>query len=181
MHLNINKNIEEQIENLTIRLLEMVNLYCWNDISENLVYILSDISKVESENFFIQRRNRNKLNKKKRPKSFNEAISDLEEIYDSIYDINLYVYKSEKHQTIIDIRYFLKSDLGSEFDKTIANNPPMLHCKITLPPYRKNDKSKFDINWELGGFRYNWNMFWWKTVYRYNRLTYSIVKHRINS
>lgn len=179
--MNIENNIREEIQNSITQLFELAAVNCWNNISKNLRFILSDISETNRGNFYIQRRNRNKLNKKKSPKSFNEAISDLKEIYDSIYDINLYVYKSEKHQTIIDIRYFLKSDLESEFAKTIDNNAPMLHCKITLPPYRKNDKSKFDINWELGGFRYSWNIFWWKAAYRYNHLTYSIAKHRINS
>lgn len=169
MHLNTNKNIEEQIGNLTISLLEMVNLYCWNDISENLVYILSDISKVEGENFFIQRRNKNKLNKKAKPKNFNEAILNLKEIYDSIYDINLYVYKSEKYRTIIDIRYFPKSELDPDHLKTVVNITPMLHCKIAHPPYFKNEEKKFDVNWELGGINYHWNMFWWKANYKWHR------------
>jgi len=159
-------NIEEEIKNLTARLLELVNLYCWNDISKNLMFIFSDISEVKGKNFFIQRSSRNKLNKKKKPKSFNEAISDLKEIYILIYDINLYVYKSEKHQTIIDIRYFLKNNLNSDFLKSELNNPPMLHCKIEHPPYLKNNKSKFDVNWELGGIRHIWKMFWWKINYR---------------
>lgn len=162
------KNIEVEIENQTIKLLDLVNIKCWNDISKNLMFILSNISEVQGENFFIQRINRNNLNKKKIPKSFNEIIISLKEIYNLIYDINLYVYKSEKHRTIIEIRYFLKSELSADYLKTIVNNPPMLHCKIAIPPYLNNKKSKFDVNWELGGIRYNWNMFWWK---RYIPLT----------
>lgn len=159
-------NIEKNIQNLTTQLLELVKLNCWNSISDNLMFILSDISEVEGENFFIQRVNKNKLNKNKIPKDFKQAIADLEKIYDSIYDINLYIYKAEKNQTIIDIRYFLKSKLDSDFLKTLANTPPMLHCKIERPPYLKNDKDKFDVNWELEGIRYNWNIFWWKANYK---------------
>lgn len=159
------KNIEEEIKTLTIRLLDLVNLNCWNDISRNLMFILSNIPEVEGEKFFIQRINRNKLNKKKIPKSFTEVIFSLKEIYDLIYDINLYVYKSKKHKTIIEIRYFLKGELSPDYLKIIANNPPMLHCKITIPPYLNNKRNKFDVNWELGGIRYNWNMFWWKIKY----------------
>jgi hypothetical protein len=167
--LNTENNIEEKIKNLIKRLLEMVNLYCWNDISENLMFILSDISEVNGENFFIQQKNKNKLNKNKTPKNFNQVIADLKEIYDSIYDINLYVYKAEKHRTIIDIRYFLKIKLKADYLKTIAGDTPMLHCKITHPPYFKKDKDKFDVNWELGGIRYHWNLLWWKTNYNWNR------------
>lgn len=47
----------------------------------------------------------------------------------------------------------------------------MLHCKISIPPYVKKDKiKKFDINWELGGLRYKWNMFRWKTKYQIENL-----------
>ncbi|MDQ8013052.1 MAG: hypothetical protein REI96_11425 [Flavobacterium nitrogenifigens] len=168
-------SIEKEVQDLTNQLLELVNLYCWNDISNNLMFILSDISEVKGENFFIQRANRNKLNKKKTLKSFNEVLINLKEIYNSIYDINLYVYKVEKHQTIIDIRYFLKTNLDSDFFETISNNPPMLHCKITKPPYLKNETEKFDINWELGGMRYKWNMFYWKTKYKWDKVNLSFT------
>ncbi|ABQ05323.1 hypothetical protein [Flavobacterium johnsoniae] len=164
----IENNIKEKIENLTIRLLEIVHLHCWNNISKNLMFILSDISEVKGENFFIKRRNKNKLNKKKNPKNLNEVIEDLQEIYDLIYDINLYVYKSEKHKTIIEIQYFLKSKLDTDYLKTAANNPPMLHCKIAQPPY-KNDQEKFDVNWELGGIRYYLNILWWKINYNMHK------------
>lgn len=165
-------NIEKEIKNLTARLLEIVNLYCWNAVSENLMFILSDISEVKGKDFFIQRSIKNKLNKNKIPKSLKEAINELKEIYDLIYDINLYVYKAEKHQTIIDIRYFLKKNLDPDFSKTIADAPPMLHSKIEKPPYLKNNKTKFDVNWELGGMKYNWNMFWWKANYTYKNSSF---------
>lgn len=110
------KNIEEEISNLTNQLLELVSLECWNDISNNLVFILSNISET-GENALVHRHNRNIANQKKTPKSLNEAVSDLAKIYDTIYDINLYVYKAEKNRTILDIRYFLKSELDAEYLK----------------------------------------------------------------
>lgn len=157
------KNIEQEIQNLTTQLFELVSLKCWNTISKNLVFILSNISETdtEGEKAFVHHRNRNIANKKKIPKKLNEAISDLAKIYDSVYDINLYIYKAEKNRTIIDIRYFLKSELGSDVLLVVADNPPMLHCKIAIPFYQ-NENSKFDVNWELGGIRHNWNMFWYK-------------------
>ncbi|HEY1195072.1 hypothetical protein [Flavobacterium sp.] len=158
------KNIEEEISNLTNQLIELVSLECWNDISNNLVFILSNISET-GENALVHRHNRNIANKKKTPKSLNEAVSDLAKIYDTIYDINLYVYKAEKNRTILDIRYFLKSELDAEYLKTVINNSPMLHCKIVLPPYLK-ENSKFDVNWELGGIRHHWNMFWYRRKFR---------------
>lgn len=107
--------VEEKLQTLTNELLKLAKQTCWNDISKNLVYILSDISEVEGENYFTQRRNKNKRNKKKTPKSFAESMTKLKDIYDSIYDINLYVYKCEEHRTIIDIRYYPKSKLDADF------------------------------------------------------------------
>jgi hypothetical protein len=49
----------------------------------------------------------------------------------------------------------------------------MLHCKVGLPHYRKNDNEKFDVNWELGGIRHEWNIFLGKIrfkIYEYNHL-----------
>lgn len=159
-------DVEEKLESLTNALLKLADETCWNTISKNLLFILSDISEVEGEKHIIKRNHRNKLNKKKIPKNFIEAVTELKGFYDSIYDINLYIYKSEKHRTIIDIRYFLKSRLDAEFLKTVIDNPPMLHCKIAIPPYvKKDNRKKFDINWELEGLRYNWNLFWWKIKY----------------
>ncbi|MCR4030441.1 MULTISPECIES: hypothetical protein [Flavobacterium] len=160
-------NIEEKIKNLTNQLLELVSLKCRNDVSNNLVFILSNISETDiaGENALVDRHNRNIVNKKKTPKSFNEAVSDLSKIYDSVYDINLHVYKAEKNRTILDIRYFLKSELDTEYLKTVIDNPPMLHCKIALPPYLK-ENSKFDVNWELGGIRHHWNLFWYRRKFR---------------
>ncbi len=48
----------------------------------------------------------------------------------------------------------------------------MLHCKIGLPNYRTNDTDKFDINWELGGIRHDWNSFLGKVrfwIWEYKR------------
>ena len=53
-------NIEKNIQNLTTQLLELVRLKCWNNISNNVVFVLSNISEIKGENFFAQRLNRNK-------------------------------------------------------------------------------------------------------------------------
>lgn len=86
------KNIEEQIKNLTTQLLELAAVTCWNDISKNLVFILSNISEVKGDDFFTQIINRNEIIVVKHQKSFNEAITDLKEIYDLIDDARAYRY-----------------------------------------------------------------------------------------
>ncbi|KFF16051.1 hypothetical protein [Flavobacterium hydatis] len=154
--------MENEIEKATISLLKMVNESCRNNISENLMFILSNENEVQADNFEIIRKERVKINLKKQPKNITEIFKELSDLYEKIYDLNLYVFKSEKNRTIIEIRYYLKTELETEFLKTVINNPAMLHCKIILPPYRKNDKEKFDINWHLGGIIHNWRSFWGK-------------------
>ena len=35
-----------------------------------------------------------------------------------------------------------------DFQKKVLNIPPMLHCKVSIPPWISDKKEKFDINWE---------------------------------
>ena len=50
--------------------------------------------------------------------------------------------------TIIDIRYYPKSSLNEDFRLTVINNSPMLHCKVAIPPWLAEEKSKFNVNWK---------------------------------
>lgn len=149
-------NLEQVLKEATFTLLEMARNSCWNKISDNASYIISEI-KNDERNFKIQRIERKKVNDKKKPTSLEQATTELNAIYDNLYDINLEIYKSKKDRTIVEIRYFPKSSLESDFYETVKDNEPMLHCKIGLPNYRKNDAEKFDVNWELGGIRHEWN------------------------
>jgi len=68
-----------------------------------------------------------------------------------LYDVNLYIFKSNKKSTIVDIRYFRKSNLEVDFLETVKDYPPMLHSKLALPQYQ-DDFKKFDVNWESGSW-----------------------------
>lgn len=165
-------NLELNLNEATSALLEMARNSCWNKISENTSYIISEIVNDE-RNFFDKRIERKKVNDKKKPKSLKQTTSELKDIYENLYDINLYIYKSEKKSTIIEIQYYPKSSLESDFFETVKSNEPMLHCKIGLPNYRKNDTEKFDVNWELGGIRHEWNSYLGKIrfkIYKYKHL-----------
>ena len=141
---------------------------CWNKISDNASYIISEI-----KNDVPNRTERKKANDKKKPKPLEKITTELKAFYENLYDINLYIFKSEKESTIIEIQYYPKSSLESDFYETVKSNEPMLHCKIGLPHYRKNDTEKFDVNWELGGIRHEWNNFLGKIrfkIYEYKYL-----------
>ncbi|MBQ4804529.1 hypothetical protein J8L88_16835 [Aquimarina sp. MMG015] len=162
-------NLVLNLKEATSTLLEMVRSSCWNEISDNTVYIISEIGK-DLQN----RTERKKENNGKEPKSLNEITTELKTIYENLYDINLHIYKSKKKKTIIEIQYYPKSSLELDFYETVRDDEPMLHCKIGIPSYRKNDSEQFDVNWELGGIRHEWNSFLGKMrfktwEYNYNK------------
>ncbi|WP_109301207.1 hypothetical protein [Aquimarina sp. AU474] len=142
------ENLEQNLKEATSSLLEMAKNSCSNKISDNTSYLISEI-KNDELNAPDKRKERKKENDKKISKSLEQISSELKDIYENLYDINLYIYKSEKDNTIIEIQYYPKSSLESEFYETVKNNEPMLHCKIGIPPDYNDKKEKFDVNWEL--------------------------------
>lgn len=153
-----NTSLELKLKKATSSLLELARNSCWNKISENTSFIISEI-KNEGQNSFDLRKIRKKENDKKTPKSLDIVTAKLNTFYKDLYDINLYIYKSKKKSTIIEIQYYPKSRLDIDFYETIKDRDPMIHSKIGIPPYAFHKAKKYDINWELGGIRYQWNFF----------------------
>lgn len=155
------ETLESDLIHLTENLLEMARNCTKNEISNDCKYLLTEI--VNSEmNLNEQRKRNKKLNDLKNPRNLNQIIPDLKVIYDNIYDLNVYVFKAESNITIIEIKYFLKSSLNKNDFEKVKNSEPMFHCKLAIPPYVTDNNMKFDINWEHGGLRHIWNMFWWR-------------------
>lgn len=176
------ENLENKITDATSRLITIASDFCWNDISKNCFYLLSEIDETSSKNLFERNKIRKKFNDNISSKSLQEIAQDLSLLYDTLYDINLYIYKATKHKTIIEIKYFLKTSQAKDFYETIKNKEPMWHCKVSTPLYINSfgktakRKKKFDVNWQLGGIRYKWNKFlydlkyyWWKTKYNWKK------------
>ena len=118
-----------------------------NSISENYKFILTEINN-SSENFHEQRKMNKKINDKKVPLSLTELVPTLQRLYNNFYDINLHIYRATKSMTLIDFRYYPKSSLDKDYREKIMSNPPMLHCKVSMPPWLSEKEKKFDINWE---------------------------------
>ena len=118
-----------------------------NSISENYKFILTEIN-ISSENFHEQRKMNKKINDKKVPLSLTELVPTLQRLYNNFYDINLHIYRATKSMTLIDFRYYPKSSLDKDYREKIMSNPPMLHCKVSMPPWLSEKEKKFDINWE---------------------------------
>lgn len=140
-------SLEENIKITTISLLELVEKNCWNKFSNNCLYILTDINELEYSNFHKLRRLKQKNNSKKKPQNLNLAVKTLNEHFNDLYDVVLYVFKAESNKTIIEIEYLKKSDLDPEHYQKIKEYSPMFHAKIIMPP-NQNQLKKIDINWQ---------------------------------
>ncbi len=162
--------LNQDLNEATTKLLDLARNTCWNKISSNCEFILSEIKEDSDSNFYEERKLRRSEDKIKTPTSLTKAVDKLKDIYSNLYDINLYVFQSKKDKTIIEIRYFLKSKLDIEYQQKIKEQEPMLHCKIGIPPHHTKQEDKFDVNWELGGIRDKWRMFLWRiSIYLFSR------------
>lgn len=154
----MNDSTKIDIQDLSDKLIELARNSCWNDFSNSYAYIISEIVK-DDKDFFEKRIERKKRNSKKRLLSIEQAREELDTIYQNLYDVNFFVFKAIKSKTIIEIQYYPKSSLAKDYYEKVKDNEPMLHCKVSTPFYLKREGDKFDVNWELLGLRYNWNVF----------------------
>ncbi|OXB15975.1 hypothetical protein [Flavobacterium reichenbachii] len=159
------ETLQETLKEAASALIAMAGNSCWNNISQNTTYIISEIVS-DGQNFFDKRITRKKATERKTPKSLEEIVIELRTLYKDFYDLNFYIYKSSKDNTIIEIQYYSKLSLNPDFYETVKDNEPLLHYKIGIPPYAR-DKKKYDVNWELGGIRYNWNTFLYRLKFKY--------------
>src|SRR5207249_4714396 len=91
---------------------------------------------------------------KRQPKTLDELMPVLLQLYPDVYEFDLYVYKSTPKQTIIEIGYVLA-------DPSMGAVPsPHLHAKVSIPVYATFKKRKFDINWQHNTLLHKWNIFW---------------------
>ena len=141
------KTLEENIKDTTTSLLNLVDEKCWNKISDNCNYILTNVKKLKYSNFHELRKIKQKINSKKNPQDFNSILKTLSKFESDLFDVVLYIFKADTNQTIIEIEYLRKSDLDFAYYETIKESPTMFHAKISLPT-NQNPTKKFDINWQ---------------------------------
>ena len=96
---------------------------------------------------------------KKTQIQYKGSTNELKNIFDDLYDVNLHIHEGRSDNTIIEIRYYLKSNFNKVYANRIKNKDPMLHSKLSIPPYHSDKTKKFDVNWELGGIRHKLKMF----------------------
>jgi hypothetical protein len=152
------ETLNANLKKMTLALLKMVREICWNTISDNCVYILSETKDGEFLNFFEAVKQRAIRNKKKKVKSFDEMFEEIYALYPTLYEIDFEIFHVKKDVTIIEVQYIT---FDEEIRVKTDDYVPQLHCKFSLPSYRESEE-KFDANWALGGIRHKFKMFLWR-------------------
>jgi len=82
-----------------------------------------------------------------------EVSEKLNSIYEDLYEVAFYPYKSDENYTIIEVHYKIKSSFKRKYRKSIRRDEPMIFIKTQdIPPYHRNGK-KMDLN--ETGINYN--------------------------
>ena len=69
--------LEDKISDATLNLIDMATDICWNKISRNCEYIMSEINNSTEQNYFLSTNIRKKVNDKKSPKSLNRIVFSI--------------------------------------------------------------------------------------------------------
>ncbi len=162
------ENLDRQIGKATSQLLEMAKECSWNNISGNVTYVLRKIEPgaTDGENLHDRNRIRKKVLEQQAPVSLGAAADRLKSGFENIYLLDLYIFKANKKETIVEIEILEKTELDPAYQQAVNHLPPRIHCKVAIPPYSSFEaKDKFDINWQLETVEYQWKMFRrrWKT------------------
>ncbi|AZA83331.1 hypothetical protein C1637_21620 [Chryseobacterium lactis] len=117
---------------------------------------MSDSNELTGENLKERDEFRKRINNSKELLDLDSAAELLSKEYSDLYDVNLYIFRSFKRETIIEIRFYRKSNFDPDYFALVKDTPPMFHSKITMPIYAE-EAIKFDVNWESGGgFNHAW-------------------------
>jgi hypothetical protein len=97
--------LETGIRNSVENILMLAEKYCWNKLSPNLSFILSDFNEFKGNTSFELIKSKREINNKKILQSLETIIEVLKEKYSDLYDVVLYVFESKKEKTIIEIEF----------------------------------------------------------------------------
>lgn len=155
------KDLKNNIEFCVGTVLKLAKTHCWNSVSDNLFFIVSDFNEFGS-GFREYRASRSRINNSKTRLNLDSAVEILHKEMEDLYDVILYIFKANKKETILEIQYYRKSNLKPDYLALVEDNAPVFHSKIPMPIYAL-EGGKFDLNWESGGgIHHAWKNFWWR-------------------
>jgi len=153
------ESLKDSINICITNLLGLAKINCWNSISPNLFFILSDFKGVNSTEHNMSR---NRANNSKNLLTLDSAVEILQKEFNDLYDVTLYIFRANTKETILEIQYYRKSNFDADYFAAIKNDPPRFHSKIAMPGYALEGE-KFDVNWESGGgIHHVWRNFLWR-------------------
>ena len=161
MELNREEFEQKLLDSLNgLRLL--VDKCCFNVLSNNYTFILTEIDIHPRGDFHDWRLLSIELNTKKPHLSYDEVIAHLLPIYLNLHEITTVVYKAQKNSTIIEVAYVLKSALAPSTQEHRKDKEPTYHVHVFRPFYLKDESVKFDINWQHQEWKNWWKRLVWK-------------------
>ncbi|MBK8556016.1 MAG: hypothetical protein IPL65_09755 [Lewinellaceae bacterium] len=81
------EHLQQDLTAATEKLLDLAKAHAWNAISDNCLYIISEVEAAVDQNFFAVRKIRKQSNQHKQPKPLPGAVSELKRIYVDLYDV----------------------------------------------------------------------------------------------
>ena len=160
----LDKELFEGVQSL----LKMARELTYNHISDNLIFIIHRVDQLYTNLSTYADRNKLRIKsiRQQSKLNYNQAVEELKHIFNNIFEINLYVYKANKSQTIIEI------EVTNKNESPLSYPVPNLYCKVPIPPYvldnHQNVTKKFDINWESSTLTTKWKMYLWKLKFKKN-------------
>ena len=155
------------LEGAVPQLLKLARSLARNRISDNCLFILSEITD-EPTDAHQRRRLTKRLNEAKHPVPLADLAPALHQLHSNFHDINLFIYRAATEITIVDVRYYPRSSLSPTYQAQVAHQPPMLHVKVATPPWvaLAQPQLKFDINWERHVTWTWWRTWWFRHTFR---------------
>lgn len=133
---------------MTDYLLNMAQSLTYNQLSNNYLYIFSEITndptlQTEPARFEWL------LRQQPIPCPLADIMPEVLAQYTNLHDINLYIHQAKRYTTVIAIRFYPRSALTVDYQQAIAYQPPMLHTKLPIPYWVDSPSLKFDVNWKV--------------------------------
>jgi hypothetical protein len=152
------ENLKNKLKEPTVNLLHLAEDLCWNKISPNCMYYLSEDPNDGTGlgGAFLKRPPKGKLNLQ----TLDELVPVLNELYSDLYDIKLVIRHAYKRCTVIDVRY-IKWDFEYGSRDEYGEPLPLIDIKVELPPTYKEGK-KIDINWQDDTLKLRIKLFWYR-------------------
>jgi hypothetical protein len=149
------ETISDKVQNITRNLIELGEQICINKFTANAFYKIMDTNDLNScDNFLGKKKKLLQILTKRDLLSFAEIVKEIGILQKKLLWIDFELcYVSQNFIVIFVI--FVPKEAGD-------NAEIEWHYCIPTPPDYKDNKQKFDINWQFMSWSARWKIFWWR-------------------